>query len=89
VFAQPKIKLIEAAVQTGTRVRLVGQIRPGSWEDERGQTRYQVEFVVTGQGDVEVLARGKPKADLSSSAAPESAPPRARRGKMAAAGEAA
>lgn len=63
VFAPAKVKLIEAAVQKGTRLRLVGQIRPGSWEDERGATRYFVEFVVTGFGEVEVLARGKPKAD--------------------------
>jgi hypothetical protein len=38
----------------------------GSWEDERGQTRYSIEFVVTGFGDVEILARGKPKADAQS-----------------------
>jgi len=63
VFAPAKVKLIESAVQTGTRLRLVGQIRPGSWEDERGQTRYTVEFVVTGFGEVEILARGKPKAE--------------------------
>jgi single-stranded DNA-binding protein len=48
VFAPAKVKLIENAVQKGTRLRLVGQIRPGSWEDERGNTRYSVEFVVTG-----------------------------------------
>lgn len=63
VFAPAKVALIETAVQKGTRLRLVGQIRPGSWEDERGLTRYSVEFVVTGNGDVEILARGKPKAD--------------------------
>jgi single-strand DNA-binding protein len=63
VFAPAKVKLIESAVQKGTRLRLVGQIRPGSWEDERGQTRYTVEFVVTGFGEVEILARGKPKAE--------------------------
>ena len=66
VFAPAKIALIEKAVQVGTRLRLVGQIRPGSWEDERGQTRYSIEFVVTGLGDVEILARGKPKADAQS-----------------------
>jgi len=64
VFAPAKVKLIESAVQKGTRLRLVGQIRPGSWEDERGQTRYTVEFVVTGFGEVEILARGKPKAEI-------------------------
>jgi single-strand DNA-binding protein len=65
VFAPAKVKLIESAVQKGTRLRLVGQIRPGSWEDERGATRYTVEFVVTGFGEVEILARGKPKAEVS------------------------
>jgi single-strand DNA-binding protein len=63
VFAPAKVALIENAVQMGTRLRLVGQIRPGSWEDERGQTRYSIEFVVTGFGEVEILARGKPKAE--------------------------
>jgi single-strand DNA-binding protein len=66
VFAPAKVALIENAVQVGTRLRLVGQIRPGSWEDEGGQTRYSIEFVVTGLGDVEILARGKPKADAQS-----------------------
>jgi single-strand DNA-binding protein len=66
VFAPAKVALIEKAVQVGTRLRLVGQIRPGSWEDERGQTRYSIVFVVTGLGDVEILARGKPKADAQS-----------------------
>ena len=66
VFAPAEVALIEKAVQVGTRLRLVGQIRPGSWEDERGQTRYSIEFVVTGLGDVEILARGKPKADAQS-----------------------
>ena len=66
VFAPAKVALIEKAVQVGTRLRLVGQVRPGSWEDERGQTRYSIEFVVTGLGDVEILARGKPKADAQS-----------------------
>ena len=66
VFAPAKVALIEKAVQVGTRLRLVGQIRPGSWEDERGQTRYSIEFVVTGLGDVEILARGKPKAEAQS-----------------------
>jgi single-strand DNA-binding protein len=63
VFAPAKVTLIENAVQKGTRLRLVGQIRPGSWEDERGQTRYAVEFVVTGFGEVEILARGKARVD--------------------------
>jgi single-strand DNA-binding protein len=63
VFAPAKVTLIEKAVQKGTRLRLVGQVRPGSWEDERGNTRYSVEFVVSGFGEVEIIARGKPKAD--------------------------
>ena len=66
VFAPAKVALIEKAVQVGTRLRLVGQIRPGSWEDERGQTRYSIEFVGTGLGDVEILARGRPKAEAQS-----------------------
>jgi single-strand DNA-binding protein len=71
VFAPAKVSLIEKAVQVGTRLRLVGQIRPGSWEDERGQTRYSIEFVVTGLGDVEILARGRPKAEAQSEPEPE------------------
>jgi single-strand DNA-binding protein len=81
VFAPAKVKLIEAAVQKGTRLRLVGQVRPGSWEDERGQTRYNVEFVVTGFGEVEILARGKPKAEAAGNETPvgEEAPKAKRR----------
>jgi single-strand DNA-binding protein len=84
VFAPAKVTLIEKAVQVGTRLRLVGQIRPGSWEDERGQTRYSIEFVVTGFGEVEILARGKPKAEAASEEAPagEEAP-KAKRKKAA------
>jgi len=63
IFAPAKVALIEKAVQKGTRLRLVGQIRPGSWEDERGNTRYSVEFVVSGFGEVEIIARGKPRAE--------------------------
>jgi single-strand DNA-binding protein len=65
VFAPARVSLIEAAVQIGTRLRLVGQIRPGSWEDERGLTRYAIEFVISGVGEVEILARGKPRAEES------------------------
>jgi single-strand DNA-binding protein len=84
VFAPNKVKLIESAVQKGTRLRLVGQIRPGSWEDERGQTRYSVEFVVTGFGEVEILARGKPKAEAAAEEAPAGEePPKAKRRKAA------
>ena len=73
VFAPNKVTLIENAVQKGTRLRLVGQIRPGSWEDERGQTRYSIEFVVTGFGEVEILARGKPKTQEQSAEPPATA----------------
>jgi len=45
-------------------------VRPSSWEDERGQKRYSIEFVVTGFGDVEILARGKPKADAQAAEPP-------------------
>ncbi|MDP3736442.1 MAG: single-stranded DNA-binding protein [Hyphomonadaceae bacterium] len=79
VFAPAKVALIETAVQKGTRLRLVGQIRPGSWEDERGQTRYAVEFVVTGFGEVEILARGKPKADAEPAAPEAEAPAKSRK----------
>ncbi len=72
VFAPSKVALIEKAVQVGTRLRLVGQVRPNSWDDERGNKRYSIEFVVTGFGDVEILARGKPKAESEAEAA---APP--------------
>ena len=79
VFAPAKVALIEAAVQKGTRLRLVGQIRPGSWEDERGNTRYSVEFVVTGFGEVEILARGKPKTEAEPAAPEAEAPAKARK----------
>jgi len=72
VFAPAKVALIEKAVQVGTRLRLVGQVRPNSWDDERGNKRYSIEFVVTGFGDVEILARGKPKPEADGEAA---APP--------------
>ena len=81
VFAPAKVERIETMVQKGTRLRLVGQIRPGSYETDQGQTRYVVEFVIGPFGDVEVLARGKPREDG------EQASPRPRRGKAAAAGE--
>jgi single-strand DNA-binding protein len=72
VFASAKVALIEKAVIVGTRLRLVGQIRPNSWEDNSGNTRYSVEFVVSGFGEVEILARGKPRTEVAS----EEAPPR-------------
>ena len=79
VFAPAKVALIQAAVQKGTRLRLVGQIRPGSWEDERGNTRYSVEFVVTGFGEVEILARGKPKAEAGPAGPEAETPAKARK----------
>lgn len=81
VFAPAKVSLIEKAVQMGTRLRLCGQVRPSSWEDERGQKRYSIEFVVTGFGEVEILARGKPKAEAPAeeSVAGEGAPRAKRR----------
>ena len=79
IFAPAKVALIETAVQKGTRLRLVGQIRPGSWEDERGMTRYSVEFVVTGFGEVEILARGKPKTEAEPAAPEAEAPAKARK----------
>jgi single-strand DNA-binding protein len=63
VFAPAKVERIESMVQKGTRLRIVGQIRPGSYDDDKGQTKYVVEFVVGPFGDIEVLARGKPKAE--------------------------
>ena len=83
VFAPAKVTLIETAVQKGTRLRLVGQVRPGSWEDERGMTRYTVEFVVTGFGEVEILARGKPKAEAETAPANETDSSKSRRKKAA------
>ena len=83
VFAPAKVSLVEAAVQKGTRLRLVGQVRPGSYDDAKGITRYVIEFVVGPFGDLEVLARGKPRED-SAAAAPSKRPAR---GKAAAAGE--
>ena len=65
VFAPAKVERIEAQVQKGTRLRLVGQIRPGSYEDNRGQTKYVVEFVVDPFGDVEILARGKAREETA------------------------
>ena len=61
VFPPAKVERIEAQVQKGTRVRLTGQVRPSSYENDKGQTRYVIEFVVGPFGDLEVLARGKAK----------------------------
>lgn len=78
IFPAAKVARIEQLVQKGTRVRLVGQIRPGSYEDNAGRTKYVVEFVVGPFGDFEVLARGKPRDDASPSE------PRSKRSKAAA-----
>lgn len=59
VFAPAKIERVEAMVQKGARVRAVGQVRPTSFEDEAGRTKYAIEFVIGPFGDLEVLARGK------------------------------
>ena len=75
VFAPAKVALIESAVQIGTRLRLVGQVRPNSWEDERGATRYGVEFVVNAKGELDILAR--PKSGAEPSAAPGDGPVKA------------
>jgi single-strand DNA-binding protein len=84
VFSGAKVERIEAQVQKGTRVRLVGQVRPSSYDDAKGVTRYTVEFVVGPFGDVEILARGKPRqADIQNADDPP--PPRAKRGKSLAA----
>jgi single-strand DNA-binding protein len=60
VFQSSKIARIEERVQRGSRVRLVGQIRPGSYNDPAGHTKYVVELVIGPFGECEVLARPKP-----------------------------
>jgi single-strand DNA-binding protein len=84
--AQDHVERIEAQVQKGTRVRLVGQVRPASYDDANGVTRYTVEFVVGPFGDVEILARAKPR-EADGPAAETSQLPRAKRGKATAAGD--
>ena len=83
VLPGPKVERVEAQVQKGTRVRLVGQLRPTSYDDAKGITRYVVEFIVGPFGDVEILARAKPREVESAEA---DSPPPAKRGKPAAAG---
>ena len=87
VFPGPKVERIETQVQKGTRVRLVGQVRPSSYDDAKGVTRYTVEFVVGAFGDVEVLARAKPREAEVQAAEAAAQPARAKRGKAAAAGD--
>jgi single-strand DNA-binding protein len=62
VFAPAKVERIETSVQKGTRVRLVGQIRPGSYDDDKGKTNYVVELAIGPFGEVEVLSRAKTRA---------------------------
>ncbi len=81
IFPAAKVARIEASVQKGTRIRLTGQIRPTSYETDRGETRYAIEFVVGPFGDLEVLARGKPREPT------EETPKLSARGKSAAAGD--
>jgi single-stranded DNA-binding protein len=64
-------------VQKGTRLRLAGQIRPRSYEDDKGHTKYVVEFVIGPFGDIEVLARAKPREEACDEPAPQS--PRSKR----------
>jgi single-strand DNA-binding protein len=79
------VERIEAQVQKGTRVRPVGQVRPSSYDDAKGVTRYTVECVVGPFGDVEILARAKPR---EAEAQAKAAPPRSPKcRKTAAAGE--
>ena len=63
VFAPALSARIEAMVQKGSRVRLLGRIRPGSYDDDKGRTRYVIEFVLGPFSELEILARAKPKAD--------------------------
>jgi single-strand DNA-binding protein len=70
----------------GASVRLVGQVRPSSYDDAKGDTRYTVEFVVGPFGDVEALARAKPR-EGEAPLADTPLSTRAKRGKAAAAGD--
>ena len=63
VFSPNIITRIENMVQKGTRVRLIGRIRPGSYDDDKGRTRYVIEFVLGPFSEFEILTRGKPKAE--------------------------
>ena len=63
VFSPTIIARIETMVQKGTRVRLIGRIRPGSYDDDKGRTRYVIEFVLGPSSEMEILARGKPKTE--------------------------
>jgi single-strand DNA-binding protein len=86
MFPGSKVERIEAQVQKGTRVRLVGQVRPATYEDAKGVTRCTIEFVVGPFGDAEILARAKPR-ESDEPAAETSPPPRTKRGEAAAAGD--
>ncbi len=84
VFSPAKVERVEAMVQKGTRLRLVGQIRPNSFDDDKGRTRYVIEFIVGPFGDLVVLARGRPRDEPSLDG---EKPRPAKRGKAAAAAE--
>jgi single-strand DNA-binding protein len=70
VFAPALIARIEAMVQKGSRVRLLGRIRPSSYDDDKGRTRYVIEFVLGPFAELEVLARAKPKAETADAKLP-------------------
>ncbi len=78
VFSHAKVERVEAMVQKGTRLRLVGQIRPNSYDDETGRTRYVIEFIVGPFGDLEILARGKPRDEPQSDPEPSRSAKRAK-----------
>jgi single-strand DNA-binding protein len=65
VFSPNIIARIESMVQKGTRVRLIGRIRPGSYDDDKGRTRYVIEFVLGPFSELEILARGKARPDAA------------------------
>ena len=70
VFAPTLIARIETMVQKGTRVRLLGRIRPSSCDDDQGRTRYVIEFVLGPFAELEILARAKPKAESADAELP-------------------
>lgn len=59
IFPAAKVARVEERVQKGSRVRLLDQIRPGSYEDNAGRAKYVVEFFVDPLENFEELARGK------------------------------
>jgi single-strand DNA-binding protein len=63
VFSPTIIARIESMVQKGTRIRLIGRIRPGSYDDDKGRMRFVIEFVLGPFSELEILARDKAKPD--------------------------